>query len=59
MREPRVACPFCASDRVQLISLFGSQLLLSQFRCLACGSYFEGLRDLAPGAGRNPPWPSN
>ncbi len=26
------------------MSLFGSQLLLSQYRCAACGSYFEGLR---------------
>ena len=27
------------------VSLFGSQLLLSQFRCTVCGSYFEGLRE--------------
>jgi hypothetical protein len=38
-------CPFCRAESARLISLFGSQLLLSQFRCEACGSYFEGLRD--------------
>lgn len=37
-------CPFCEAERVELISLFGSQLLLSQYRCTRCGSYFEGLR---------------
>jgi transposase-like protein len=42
-REP-VRCPFCKSDRSELISLFGSQLLTSQYRCTACGSYFEGVR---------------
>ena len=40
-----VRCPFCRSDGAQLISLFGSQLLFSQYRCGSCGSYFEGLRD--------------
>jgi hypothetical protein len=30
---------------VELVSLFGSQLLFSQYRCGACGSYFEGLRE--------------
>ncbi len=46
-----VTCPFCRADAAQLISLFGSQLLLSQYRCAACGSYFEGLRgDLGEGA---------
>ena len=39
------ACPFCQAASPQLISLFGSQLLLSQYRCGTCGSYFEGVRD--------------
>jgi DNA-directed RNA polymerase subunit RPC12/RpoP len=42
--EP-VRCPFCHAMEVQIISLFGSQLLTSQYRCLACRSYFEGLRE--------------
>jgi hypothetical protein len=37
-------CPFCDASRAELVSLFGSQLLLSQYRCTACGSYFEGFR---------------
>jgi hypothetical protein len=44
MPEPGPACPFCKDPRVELISLFGSQLLLSQYRCSGCGSYFEGVR---------------
>jgi len=39
-----MTCPFCDADSPELISLFGSQLLLSQYRCRACGTYFEGLR---------------
>jgi transposase-like protein len=45
MPEP-IACPFCDSKITEQISLFGSQLLLSQFRCKACGSYFEAVRDV-------------
>jgi transposase-like protein len=41
--EP-VSCPFCKSTQTELIALFGSQLLTSQYRCTACGSYFEALR---------------
>ena len=40
-----VRCPFCHAMDVQLISLFGSQLLTSQYRCRSCQSYFEGLRE--------------
>ncbi len=40
-----MTCPFCDTNNAQLISLFGSQLLLSQYRCRACGTYFEGLRE--------------
>jgi transposase-like protein len=42
---PAMTCPFCGADHPQLVSQFGSQLLFSQYRCRACGSYFEGLRD--------------
>jgi transposase-like protein len=40
-----VTCPFCSAESAELVSLFGSQLLLSQYRCPTCGSYFEGLRE--------------
>ena len=39
-----MTCPFCEADTCELISLFGSQLLLSQYRCKQCGSYFEAVR---------------
>jgi transposase-like protein len=42
--ETRVECPFCEADDCELISLYGSQLLLSQYRCKRCGSYFEAVR---------------
>ncbi len=41
-------CPFCEAEAPELVSLFGSQLLLSQYRCTACGTYFEGVRDSDP-----------
>ena len=46
--DTRLTCPFCNADTCQLISLFGSQLLLSQYRCKRCGSYFEALREPSP-----------
>jgi hypothetical protein len=39
------ACPFCQSIQTELISPFGSQLLMSQHRCRSCLSYFEALRE--------------
>jgi transposase-like protein len=45
MADNSVTCPFCSAHAAELVSLFGSQLLLSQYRCSACGSYFEGLRE--------------
>jgi translation initiation factor 2 beta subunit (eIF-2beta)/eIF-5 len=40
-----VLCPYCDSAETELISQFGSQLLLSQRRCRHCRSYFEALSD--------------
>lgn len=37
-------CPFCDATTVSAVAPFGSQLLMSQFRCDACRSYFEGVR---------------
>lgn len=39
-----VDCPFCDQSGSELISLFGSQLLTSQYRCTHCFSYFEAVR---------------
>jgi hypothetical protein len=39
------ACPFCAAADCELVSQFGGQIITAQWRCRACGSYFEALRD--------------
>jgi transposase-like protein len=38
---PAPCCPFCGSDRTELLSLFGSTSLTSQYRCASCRSAFE------------------
>jgi transposase-like protein len=38
-------CPFCDGSEVELVSSFGPQILTSQWRCSACGSYFEAIRE--------------
>jgi transposase-like protein len=40
-----VACPFCEARDVERIAQWGGQMITSQWRCGACGSYFEALRD--------------
>jgi transposase-like protein len=42
--DKAIRCPFCDAENSELVSLFGSQLLLSQYRCKRCGSYFEAVR---------------
>jgi len=37
----RPHCPFCRSVDTEVISLFGSQVMTMQCKCLACGSFFE------------------
>lgn len=39
-----VICPFCGSAEVELLALFGSQLLTDQYYCRACRTPFEHLR---------------
>lgn len=38
------ACPFCGQTDTELIALFGSQLLTSQFYCHGCHTVFEAVR---------------
>ena len=40
----QVHCPFCGSANVELLALFGSQLLTDQYYCRACRTPFEHLR---------------
>ena len=38
-------CPFCDSSQAELVSPFGGQIITSQFRCRACQTYFEAIRE--------------
>jgi hypothetical protein len=42
--ERMVACPFCHSTDVELLSLFGSQLSTDQWYCRNCHTPFERFR---------------
>lgn len=39
------ACPFCAESAVERVGQWGGQIITAQWRCEACGSYFEALRE--------------
>jgi hypothetical protein len=39
-----VACPFCGGTEVELFSLFGSQLLTSEYYCRHCRTVFENVK---------------
>ena len=47
------ACPFCGSKDVEFVSPFGGQIITSQFRCRACNTYFEAVREDFENAGRS------
>ena len=38
-------CPFCDSATVERVGQWGGQIITSQWRCEACGSYFEAIRE--------------
>jgi transposase-like protein len=38
------ACPFCGSNETELMSLFGSSALTSQYYCRGCRSAFEQVK---------------
>jgi hypothetical protein len=54
MTEAALACPFCESPEVEVISAWGGQLITSQLRCRGCHTYFEALRDTPPWAEESP-----
>jgi transposase-like protein len=43
--SPAPNCPFCAAGAVERVAQWGGQIITSQWRCQACGSYFEALRE--------------
>ena len=40
-----MTCPFCEAREVERVGQWGGQIITSQWRCTACGSYFEAVRD--------------
>jgi len=38
-------CPFCDAEEAERVGQWGGQIITSQWRCRACGSYFEALRE--------------
>ncbi len=44
VRPDQVTCPFCHESDVELFSLFGSQLLTTQYYCKNCLTVFESLK---------------
>jgi transposase-like protein len=40
-----VTCPFCDAAEPEPIGQWGGQIITSQWRCTACGSYFEAVRE--------------
>jgi len=39
-----VRCPFCESPNVEMIALFGQQMMTSQYYCHNCHSAFEAVK---------------
>lgn len=39
------ACPFCGAGDAERIGQWGGQILTAQWRCRACNSYFEAVRE--------------
>jgi transposase-like protein len=40
-----MTCPFCGSVAVERVGQWGGQIITSQWRCQACNSYFEAVRE--------------
>jgi hypothetical protein len=40
-----VTCPFCDSGDVERVARWGGQIITAQWRCQACNSYFEAVRE--------------
>ena len=48
MVKKKVHCPFCDSEDVSLMSLFGTAQLVRQFYCNSCRSAFEFIKWTEP-----------
>jgi transposase-like protein len=45
MEPPGLSCPFCDAADPERVGQWGGQMITAQWRCRACGSYFEAIRD--------------
>jgi hypothetical protein len=43
-QQSAITCPFCHGADVELFSLFGSQLLTSEYYCRNCRTVFENVK---------------
>jgi transposase-like protein len=43
-QQSDIHCPFCDSAAVELFSLFGSQLLTTEYYCNNCRTVFENVK---------------
>lgn len=39
------ACPFCGGGAVERVGQWGGQIITAQWRCRACNTYFEAVRE--------------
>jgi hypothetical protein len=42
---PAPACPFCGAEDAERVGQWGGQIITAQWRCRACNTYFEALRE--------------
>ena len=40
-----MTCPFCDSPDVERVGQWGGQIITAQWRCSACRTYFEAVRE--------------
>ena len=40
-----MTCAFCDAGDVERVGQWGGQIITAQWRCRACGSYFEAVRE--------------
>ena len=45
-----MTCPFCDSPDVERVAQWGGQIITAQWKCGACNSYFEAVREDFDGA---------
>jgi transposase-like protein len=39
------SCPFCGAGAVERVGQWGGQIITAQWRCQACNTYFEAVRE--------------